>query len=124
MACVSEQKRVSDISKREFYIRDIGNIFERLGFSYKQLMYYVQKWSNNGFYDYGTILDLGWFDFEKLNGEYLSIYISMTTCDSWKDGEFAQYIVKETHRNKSITNFAMRHLYNIGDDNKFYGKGS
>ena len=124
MTCVNEQKRVLDISKREFSVRNIGNIFERLGFSYKQLMYYVQKWSNNGFYDYGVTLDLGWFDFEKLNGEYLAIYNSMSTCDSWKDGEFAQYIVKETHRNKSITNFAMRHLYNIGADNEFYGKGS
>ena len=124
MACVNEQKRVLDISKREFSVRNIGNIFERFGFSYKQLMYYVQKWSNNGFYDYGTTLDLGWFDFEKLNGEYLAIYNSMSTCDNWEDGEFAQYIVKETHRHKSITNFAMRHLYGIGVDNEFYGKRS
>ena len=123
MACVNEQKRVLDIREREFSVRSIGNIFERLGFSYKQLMYYVQKWSNNGFYDYGTTLDLGWFNFEKLNGEYLSIYNSMSTCDTWKNGEFAQYIVKETHKNNPITNFAMRNLYGIGVDNEFYEKG-
>ena len=83
-------------------------------------MYYVKKWSNQGFYDYGTTLDLGWFEFEKLKGEYLAIYKSMTTVDSWSDGEFSQYIVKETHRNKRITNFSMRQLYGIGSDDGFY----
>lgn len=43
-ACVNEQKRKLHLSDRELRIRTIGNIFERLGFSYKQLMYYVRKW--------------------------------------------------------------------------------
>lgn len=124
MACVNEQKRTFGLKDKEFTVRDIANIFERLGFSYKQLMYYVQKWSDRGFYDYGTTLDLGWFCFDKLNGEYLVIYNSIKTTDGWKDGEFAQYIVGETHRNKKITNFAMRKLYGIGEDNKFYNSNN
>lgn len=42
-ACVNEQKRKLRLSDRELSIRTIGNIFERLGFSYKQLMYYVKS---------------------------------------------------------------------------------
>ncbi len=80
-ACVNEQKRKSHSSDRELSIRTIGNIFERLGFSYKQLMYYVSKWSDRGFYDYGVSLDLGWFEFDKLAGEYKQIYDSMTNTD-------------------------------------------
>ena len=37
-ACVNEQKRKLCLSERELSIRTIGNIFERLGFSYKQLL--------------------------------------------------------------------------------------
>ena len=83
--CVNEQKRTFRLSDRELDIRTIGNIFERLGFSYKQLMYYVEKWSNRGFYDYGVTLDLGLFEFDKLTGEYERIYDSMTSTDEWKD---------------------------------------
>lgn len=50
-ACVNEQKRKLPSSNRELSIRTIGNIFERLGFSYKQLMYYVRKWCDKGFYE-------------------------------------------------------------------------
>lgn len=57
-ACVNEQKRKLHSSDRELSIRTIWNIFERLGFSYKQLMYYVEKWSDKGFYNYGVSLDL------------------------------------------------------------------
>lgn len=123
IACVNEQRRVSDLSQREFSVRIIGNIFSRLGFSYKQLMYYVEKWSNRGFYDYGVTLDLGWFDFEKLNGEYKAIYdkIKQSGFDRWRKDEFSQYIVKQTHLGR-ITNYAMRNLYDIGEDNKFYGE--
>ena len=43
-------------------IRDHANIFsEKYNIPYKQLMYYLQKWSNIGLYDYGVSLDLGWF---------------------------------------------------------------
>lgn len=95
-ACINEQIRCYELKDREFSVRVIGNIFERLGFSYKQLMYYVEKWSKRGFYDYGVTLDLGWFDFSKLNGEYKKIFdsIQYTTC--WKKGEFTKYITKNT----------------------------
>lgn len=29
---------------------------------YKQLLYYLEKWSNRGIYNYGVSLDLGWFE--------------------------------------------------------------
>lgn len=93
-ACVNEQKRKYSLEQRELSIRDIGNIFERLGFSYKQLMYYVKKWSDKGFYNYGVSLDLGWFEFDKLTGEYKQIYNSMFYVDNWRDGELAEYITK------------------------------
>ena len=34
---------------------------EKYNIPYKQLMYYLEKWSYIGFYDYGVSLDLGWF---------------------------------------------------------------
>lgn len=122
MACVHEQQRKYLLADREFSVREIAKIFERLGFPYKQLMYYVQKWSDRGFYDYGVALDLGWFYLDKLTGEYLVIYNSMPYSENWGDGEFAKYIVQATHKNKSITNFAMRCRYRIGEDDKFYGE--
>lgn len=118
-ACANEQKRCYRLDNREFSVRAIGNIFERLGFSYKQLMYYVHKWSDMGFYDYGVTLDLGWFDFSKLTGDYKKIYEDMTVT-VWHDGELAKYILEETYRNKRITNFALREQLEIGEDNNFY----
>jgi len=119
MACVNEQIRVYDLSKREFSVRDIVNIFTRLGFSYKQLMYYVEKWSNRGFYEYGVSLDLGWFCFDELQGEYKEIYKNIHTADGWREKEFMQYIVKASSRGR-ITNYALKQYLNIGDDKEFY----
>lgn len=121
IACVREQTRVINSGDREFSVRIIGKIFSRLGFSYKQLMRYVQKWKDKGFYDYGAALDLGWFEFEELVGEYKTIYdeIRYSGYDYWRKDEFSQYIVKETNR-KTITNFAMRMKYEIGEDDEFY----
>ena len=119
-ACVNEQKRKLRSSDREFSIRTIGNIFERLGFSYKQLMYYVRKWCDRGFYDYGVTLDLGWFEFDKLTGEYKQIYDSMTSTDGWKDGELANYIVSNSFNRDRITNFALREHLGIGQDKEFF----
>lgn len=36
----------------------------------KRLWYYLDKWSNLGFYDYGVTLDLGWFYIDKLPARY------------------------------------------------------
>lgn len=119
-ACVNEQKRKLRSSDRELSIRTIGNIFERLGFSYKQLMYYVRKWSDRGFYDYGVTLDLGWFEFDKLTGEYKRIYDYMTSTDGWKDGELANYIVGNSFNRERITNFALRERLGIGQDKEFF----
>lgn len=45
-ACLHEQLIAYDLSQREFSVHVIGNIFSRLGFPYKQLMYYVEKWGH------------------------------------------------------------------------------
>ena len=37
---------------------------------HKRCWYYLQKWSDLGFYDYGVTLDLGWFYPEKLPERY------------------------------------------------------
>ena len=64
-------------------IREIIKIFAGLGFSWKQLDYYLTKWSDRGFYDYGTSLELGWFEFDKLEGEYKNIYIEHKANGRW-----------------------------------------
>jgi hypothetical protein len=53
---------------------DIITIFEKLGFSGKQLIYYLEKWVDRGFYSYGVNICLGFFVFDKLRGEYKVIY--------------------------------------------------
>lgn len=118
IACVNEQRRTISPDKREFSVRVIGNIFSRLGFSYKQLMYYVQKWSGKGFYDYGVTLDLGWFYFDKFTGEYKEIYdeIKGNGFDYWRDDEFAKYIVKSTIGRRRVTNYYMKNILGIGED--------
>lgn len=120
MACVNEQRRVHELQLREFSVRMIANIFSRLGFSYKQLMYYVQKWSSRGFYDYGVTMDLGWFYFDELKGEYLDIFKSVHMRDGWRDGELSKMLFKQANRGK--TNYAVRRDYGIGEDKKFYGE--
>jgi hypothetical protein len=57
-------------------IDSIIDTFERFGFSEKQLMYYLEKWSYRGFYDYGVNICLGFFVFDELKGEYKEIYES------------------------------------------------
>ena len=37
---------------------------------HKRCWYYLKKWSELGFYDYGVTLDLGWFYTEKLPERY------------------------------------------------------
>ena len=119
-ACVNEQKRKLKVNDREFSIRVIRNIFERLGFSYKQLMYYVQKWSDKGFYDYGVSLDLGWFEFDKLDGEYQRIYEKISSVDDWKDEELAIYILKATYDSRQTTNYVLKERLGIGQDSDLF----
>lgn len=65
-ACLMKKDRLT--------IRNVVDIFTNFGFSHKQLWYYLEKWSNNYFYDYGVNLDLGWFCTEKFTGEYKVMY--------------------------------------------------
>ena len=52
----------TSVSTRNGTVRDHANKFsEKYNIPYKQLMYYLEKWSYIGFYDYGVSLDLGWF---------------------------------------------------------------
>ena len=119
-ACLNEQIRKFHIEDKEFDVGTIGNIFDRLGFSYEQLMHYVRKWSNKGFFNYGNSLDLGWVEFNKLTGEYKQIYEETSNVDGWRDGEFAKYIVNESFKNGRITNFALKEKFQIGKDSEFF----
>ena len=38
--------------------REIVTLFLILGFPYKRLVYYINKWVDKGFYNYGVALDL------------------------------------------------------------------
>ena len=58
-------------------VRDVIKHFETLGFSAKRLWYYLDKWVGRGFYDYGIKVDLGWFEPDKLTGEYKVMYESI-----------------------------------------------
>ena len=42
--------------------------------NYKRCWYLLEKWTDKGFYEYGTTLDLGWFVPSEFKGEYLEIY--------------------------------------------------
>ena len=56
-----------------YSIRDIINFLSEF-INYKRCWYLLRKWVNKGFYNYGTVEDLGWFETDKLTGEYLKIY--------------------------------------------------
>lgn len=49
--------------------RDVINILGGY-IHHKRCWYYLRKWANLGFYDYGVTLDLGWFYPEKLPERY------------------------------------------------------
>lgn len=40
---------------------------------HKRCWYYLEKWSDLGFYNYGVTLDLGWFELENLPPRYAEI---------------------------------------------------
>ena len=42
---------------------------------HKRCWYYLEKWCEKGFYDYGVTLDLGWFYLDKLPLEYRVLLI-------------------------------------------------
>lgn len=50
------------------------DIMVSLGYPAEQLLYYMGKWSDKGFYEWGTSVTGGWFIFSKLNGEYKRIF--------------------------------------------------
>lgn len=91
-ACIHESHRVNfEHGKTEFLVRDIVNIFSRLGFSHKQLWRYLEKWTGLDFYDYGVTLDLGWFEPGKFTPQYEALYkevLDAKGITSWENGEF------------------------------------
>lgn len=68
--CINIQrtKRVST-----FFPRDLIKILSEF-INYQRCWYFLEKWTNKGFYEYGTTMDLGWFEPENFCGEYLEIY--------------------------------------------------
>ncbi len=65
---------VSEAEDRFITVRNVIDVFWSLGFPIKRLWYYLKKWGNAGFYDYGVTEDLGWFYPDKLTGEYKVMY--------------------------------------------------
>ncbi|MCM1220361.1 MAG: hypothetical protein NC548_38345 [Lachnospiraceae bacterium] len=97
-ACVHEVHRVGfKPGESEMSVRNIVNIFSRLGFPHKQLWGYLEKWIGKGFYEYGVTMDLGWFKKDKFIHPYDELYREMTEykgVTEWKDGEFLEYVTE------------------------------
>ena len=45
---------------------------------HKRCWYYLRKWGNLGFYNYGVTEDLGWFELDKIPQRYLEIVKEQT----------------------------------------------
>jgi hypothetical protein len=123
MACINECLYQS-YGKYGMSIYYIIEIFQRLGFSEKQLVYYLKKWSNRGFYDYGVNICFGFFVFDKLKGEYKEIYESEKGKEisrNFKQFEFARDMVRAEIGYSTITNAALKRFLGIEDDDSFYG---
>lgn len=52
--------------------RDVVNLLADT-IPHKRCWYFLEKWTNLGFYSYGVTLDLGWFEPEKLPPRYAEI---------------------------------------------------
>lgn len=52
--------------------RDVVNMLAET-IPHKRCWYYLRKWGNLGFYDYGVTEDLGWFETDKIPQRYLEI---------------------------------------------------
>ena len=68
-------------------VRDIFNVYCDRGYPPKRLGYYVEKWVNKGFYEYGVNLLAGWFWEGRLTGEYLKLKNELDAdIKVWKGG--------------------------------------
>ena len=50
------------------------SILVDLGYNKKQLNYYICKWVDKGFLNYGTSAYSGWFEYSAFNGKYKEIF--------------------------------------------------
>ncbi len=57
------------LSQLKICPRDVVNMLNET-IPHKRCWYYLFKWSEKGFYTYGTTLDLGWFYNDKLPDRY------------------------------------------------------
>ena len=65
-------------------VNDIINILCTAGVPHKQLLYFIKKWCNKGFYNYGVSVDNGWLELHKLNGAYKDLYkLAHMTIDNY-----------------------------------------
>ena len=58
--------------RSSFRPRDVVNLLADT-IPHKRCWYYLEKWSDLGFYNYGVTLDLGWFEPENLPPRYAEI---------------------------------------------------
>ena len=73
VACINTLIATEKLLK-PIHTRDMVRVFVLFGFNEKQLWYYVEKWSDKGFYEYGVSPRFGWFLLDKLTGEYKVLY--------------------------------------------------
>ena len=55
---------------RVYTVREVIQMFDGV-IPYKRMIYYLRKWTQLGFYDYGVTLDLGWIIPHKIPIRYL-----------------------------------------------------
>lgn len=59
------QAKCREYRKQGKTIRDCVNDTPEIPF--KRKIYWIEKWSDKGIYNYGVCLDLGWFEDEKMD---------------------------------------------------------
>ncbi len=70
---ISIYNNLKKIQKQILSPREIINLLDEY-INYKRCWYLLEKWARKGFYNYGVALDLGWFEADKMSGEYKEIY--------------------------------------------------
>ena len=101
----NDDSNVSNMLTCNGTIRDHANRFsEKYNIPYKQLMYYLEKWTNIGLYDYGVSLDLGWFC-------YINSLILGTKFKTYSD------IIPSRVKRLYFKNIVLKTIYQLDSDN-------
>lgn len=61
------------VHRGKMSVKEVVNTFIAFGFPQNMLYYYLDKWAGKDFYNYGVALHGGWFEDDKLTGEYKAL---------------------------------------------------